>query len=76
MLFGVPEGSVLGLLLFSIFICDMFYSLEDFDIAIYADDSTQYNADKNIELVVNNLEHSSSILFKWLSDNYMEKKYW
>ena len=76
MLFGVPEGSVLGLLLFSIFICDMFYSLEDFDIAIYADDSTQYNADKNIELVVNNLEHSSSILFKWLRDNYMEKKYW
>ena len=36
------------------------------------DDSTPYNADKNIEFIVNNLEHSSSILFKWLNDNYMK----
>ena len=49
-----------------------FYFLEDYDIANYADDSTPYNADKNVESVVNNLEHSSSILFKWLNDNYMK----
>ena len=71
-LFGVPQGSILGPLLFNVFICDMFYFLEDFDIANYADDSTPYNADKNIEFVVNNLEQSSSILFKWLSNNYMK----
>ena len=41
----------------------MFYFLEDFDIASYADYSTQYNVDKNVEFVVNNLEHSSSIVF-------------
>ena len=50
----------------------MFYFLEDFDIANYADDSTPYTADKNNEFVVNNLEHSSSILFKWLNSNYMK----
>ena len=50
----------------------MFYFLEYFDIANYADDSTSYNADKNIECIVNNLEHSSSSLFKWLNDNYMK----
>ena len=50
----------------------MFYFLEDFDIANYADDSTPYNADKNVEFVVNNLEYSSSILFKWLNDNYVK----
>ena len=27
---------------------------------------------KNIEFVVNNLEHSSSILYKWLNDIYMK----
>ena len=54
----------------------MFYFLEDFDIANYADDSTPHNSDKNIELVVNNLKHSSSILFKWLNDKYMKSKYW
>ena len=42
----------------------MYYFLEDFDIANYADDSTSYNVDKNVEFVVNDLEHSSSILFE------------
>ena len=50
----------------------MLYFLEDFNIASYADNSTPYNADKNVEFVANNLEHSSSILFKWLNDNYMK----
>ena len=48
----------------------MFYFLKDFDIANYADDSTPFNVDKNIEFAANNLEQSSSILFEWLSDNY------
>ena len=49
----------------------MFCFLEDFDLANYADDFTPYNADKNVEFIVNNLEHSSSILFEWLNDNHM-----
>ena len=71
-LFGVPQGSILGPLLFNIFTCDMFYSLEDFDIAKYADDSAPYCAGKSAEFVVNNLEQSSTILFEWLSNNYMK----
>ena len=50
----------------------MFYFLEDFDIANYANNSTPYNADKNHESVVNILQHLSPILFKWLNDNYMK----
>ena len=50
----------------------MFYFLEEFDIPNCADDSTPYNADKSIEFVKNNLEHLSSILFKWLNGNYVK----
>ena len=41
-LFGVPQGSILGFLVFNIFVCDLFYFLEDFDIVNYADDSRPY----------------------------------
>ena len=50
----------------------MLYFLEDFDIANYADDSTLYCAGKSTEFVVNNLEQSSTIHFKWLTNNYMK----
>ena len=48
----VLQGSILGPLLFNIFICDMFYFLEDFAIANYADDSTPYNGDKKVAFLL------------------------
>lgn len=42
--FGVPQGSILGLLLFNINLCNLFYFLEDLGIASFADDTTVYAA--------------------------------
>ena len=39
-LFGVPLGSILGLLLFNIFLWDLFLFLHDIRVANYADDKT------------------------------------
>ena len=54
-LFGVPQGSILGPLLSQIFVCNMFYSLKDFDIVIYEDDSTPHCVDKSVNFLVSNL---------------------
>ena len=55
--YGVPQGSVLGLLLFNIHLCDLFYFVENTDIASYADDNILYSAEENKNTVINAKRH-------------------
>ena len=41
-LFGVPQGSIIGLLSFNIFLCGLFLFLHDIPVENYADDDTSY----------------------------------
>ena len=50
----------------------MFYFMEDFKIANYADDSTPFSAKLNYKSGVEESEISSSVLFIWLRNNYMK----
>ena len=55
---GVPQGSILRPLLFNIFLIDLFFIIEDNDIASYADDSTPCVSADIIDGVIKSLEEA------------------
>ena len=64
-LFGVPQESILGPLLFNIFLCDLFYMMSDTDFASYADDTTPYVSADTIDEVIKRLQTAPVKVFKW-----------
>ena len=71
-LFGVPQESILGPLLFDIFLCDLFFIMNETDFASYADDNTPYVVGDNIEDVIIKLQNAPLTLFQWFYYNQMK----
>ena len=72
LLTGVPQGSVLGPLLFNIYLNDLFWENELTDVCNFADDTTFYSCDQELDTVLTNLEHDSLIAIEWFEANYMK----
>ena len=69
---GVPQGSILGPLLFNIYINDIFYFVDDDNITNYADDTTPYAVEADIETLLENLQFNTNNLLKWFDNNFFK----
>ena len=69
---GVPQGSVLGPLLFNIYLNDLFMFLEETEVCNYADDTTIYAYGPKIDNVIAHLENDALKLTEWFPNNLMK----
>ena len=70
---GVPLGSLMGLLLFNIFINDFLIDLKEMcDVYNYADDNTLSYSHINLSVVKERLERASEQAITWFKANYMK----
>ena len=66
---GVPQGSILGPLLFLIYINDLPQAVKDSDIRLYADDTCISYTHKNVEYIEEKLNQDFGSLCDWFLDN-------
>ena len=63
---------MIGLLLFNIFLCNLFHEYQNNYFANYADDTTLYIVRDNTTEVLTNLSSLAQKLFTWFANNKMK----
>ena len=69
---GCTKGSVLGPLLFNIFLTDLFFLVKETEICNCADDTTIYVRGQELEHIVSRLENDAQRISQWFFNNSMK----
>ena len=68
---GVPEGSILGPILFNVFINDLLLFIKETDICNFADDATLYACGKELDTIPLKIDIETNTAIQSLKDNEM-----
>ena len=69
---GAPQESILGPLIFDIFLNDIFYFVSKGDLYNYADDNCISVSHQNISVLSKHLENETRVMVEWFAENSMK----
>ena len=66
---GAPQGSILGPILFLLYVNDMKIALRNYDLRLYADDTRILYSHRYVKFIERDFNYDFNNLCEWLIDN-------